>query len=463
GVFDFGIKNMQKLRSALVEHYQKSLLHNISARISTLPGLFRGMLAEPEADMAFPLRYSDEWGAKRDAYLTDVKEMMDKKGADSIPACFDMICDVVLEHSDLKTGARMMKTLEEKMFFWALMPAKVPHDVNMEASYGRREYGYVKMLVQLEEMALRLRHVKRRWEGISVKVFDKDDYAESVKDSESRLRRLRDEEMCSPELLERVKKGEININNILFQIASEGRKHRDMVIRYADLLIRKLRTEILGEEKEDPEDYAPQKSTLIVIEPRLFVSCGRQHFRKMGFSDDEIKDKFGIDDDGKIVRGVMSSYLMIEAPLREYDGQPLAGVKANGGTVYMAQKAQVFDFYRHEIDMPSALRRGLVLRRPMEDIEFVRALEMAELPSGFAQVSVPYDVVMQREREIAKRRMPDRDGNRKYTLDYHVTGVGDMGAHSRLTDRMSKDARCSMISSREFYSRTRRSIPPPYQ
>ncbi|MBW2971552.1 hypothetical protein KY359_00820, partial [Candidatus Woesearchaeota archaeon] len=42
GVFDFGIKNMQKLRSALVEHYQKSLLHNISARISTLPGLFRG-------------------------------------------------------------------------------------------------------------------------------------------------------------------------------------------------------------------------------------------------------------------------------------------------------------------------------------------------------------------------------------------------------------------------------------
>ncbi|MBU2560735.1 MAG: hypothetical protein KKD17_00405 [Nanoarchaeota archaeon] len=409
GGFDLCIKTLSTLKEQLVRYQQGVLLQRTSSHLGSLPNILRSAVVEVGSYRAFIPTQSDEWGEKEvHDYIDEFRRSLGKGRPDKLNYHFDEVLQVIVRHNDLRTGATLMDLLNERIVYWCLTPSSIPRVIEPVQRFGTFQYGYARLLVELEEMAARMANVKNDPQGLLVRVF-KDDYAESTSAAVERLKQLR-RETGSQDLIDRVNRGDTNIPNILMQVASLGPKHLDVAISYAGILAAKVRSAVFGERKK-VVDYEPQRGYMIVIEPRQFVMCSHEQLRKMGVPEDKIT---AFEESSW---GILSRYLMIHDSSQDYSGR--------------GERIDVIDFYKRESEAPPALVRDFRSSRQGTP-EFRKALAGTKVPNSFYQVSMAYAVAVRQGEVVGKWVMVD-DKTGLPEVDAYMKD-GDLGMHGRISD-----------------------------
>ncbi|MBN1544715.1 hypothetical protein JW898_04600 [Candidatus Woesearchaeota archaeon] len=409
GGFDFSIKVLNTLKEQLVRYQQEVLLQRTSSHLGSMSNILRSAVVELGSYRAFIPKQSEEWGEKEVLrYIDEFRKVLKRGRPDKLDYYFDEVFQVIVRNNDLRTGAALMDLLNERVLYWCMTPSGIPRLVEPVQRFGDFQYGYARLLLELEEIAVRLVNVKNDPNKLLVMVF-KDDYAESTRAEVERLKQLR-REVGSQELIERVNNGDTSIPNIIMQVASLGPKHLDVAIGYTGILASKVRSAVFGERRKVKE-YEPQKKYVLVIEPRQFVTCSHDQLRKMGVSEDTMA---AFEDTSW---GILSKYLLIRDSPPYYSGR--------------GEMIDVIDFYKGETEVPPALVKGFRSGRQGTP-EFRKCLEGTKIPDTFYQVSIAYDINVEHGNVIDSWvRINDVTGLPETEV---CIKKGNLGMHGRISD-----------------------------
>jgi len=200
GLFDYRIRRLRELKKRIIGHQQKSVNRLLNAYIATTSMLCTNLQAEPRAEQAFPMISTPGSEHEKDNFVQDFMLMLSNGRLDDIDRYFDAVKEFLSSSNDLVRGSQMMEGLEKYVFDWCISPVSMtsaPED-------DTEQYveGYARLMLELDELGIRLSGTNKGWKDILRKVF-RDYYAEDTHQKESILKSMQ-QTIGSPDLLAKI-------------------------------------------------------------------------------------------------------------------------------------------------------------------------------------------------------------------------------------------------------------------
>ncbi len=407
GLLDFSINRLVDLKQRLVSHQQDLLFRLVRSYLNVMPVAFRGMLAGEDSDQAFMMDASSGWLDERKDLMCVFSESLKESGVYDMEGCMDMVRDVLFMKNDLKTGANMLKMVEEHAIFYAMSPAGFSdgNAASLKMRFGSYKHDYARLWIDLEEMGFRLNGLGRKGEGLIVRVFNRDDYAEDLGPDDERLRR-KAEDIGGEGMLESMREGRLNLENVVKQVAAMGPMHLSLAKDYLDIFVRNIRGRSFGISTSG-SGGAPRRRYLVIKEPKRFMVLDSATLRSLGLDDTRISE---LTVESGVAYGILSGYTPVEFPLDPYSGPIPREAGRFSGRLYTADSVKVIDLYSHEDAVPEGILDCLRGGRALDDPEVTRMIEGKGLPGGTYQLRMPYQVLMLNDLSvISERRKKKKD------------------------------------------------------
>jgi len=355
--------------------------------------------------------------------LLEFENMMNNPRIDELDDYLKSAIDFARECPYPRLQGNMIGLFKSRLFEMCMTPNVNTIDMFSKSGSENIKQDNLVLLIQLEETRFRLDNLYRKWGDLfSNGIWEgyKEPLESQKKELDSILTRIGTEEFT-----ESLKKGKIDIINIIKQVALCGPAHLHMAKSYLDLYYRRIQNTIFGRD-ESINPYKKAQNRLFVVETEL-ATYTKEQMQELGYQHELHEENFG----------VRTTYTLMNIPPEQVDQGLLKG-----------EKIEVVDFYKDPDSLPSHIRALIEEGKGNLDIQVKRMLETENPPNGYGQLIIPRPV---RVTENLVYELPTEKYHEKFSSIEQVLQPGqDSGIHKKIQRLVASNEHCTYLRKNRF-------------